>query len=85
MADFQTSTHRTKWIFTPQELVGFFCFLIGLIFLVLCLIAENLKQEKEKQKLLGNLCDIVVVCLPFFSFRLAMKWEKKTVEKKWIF
>lgn len=22
MADFQTSTHRAKWIFTPQELVG---------------------------------------------------------------
>jgi hypothetical protein len=90
MADFITSTHRKKWILSPQDLVGFFRFYAPTLWfslwrsLPLCYIL----QISVKEFMLQNISDKsvialeLVLCIRFWTSFFAMR-ERRGRGEKW--
>jgi len=90
MADFITSTHRKKWILSPQDLVGFFRFYAPTFWfslwrsLPICYIL----QISVKEFMLQNISDKsvialeLVLCIRFWTSFFAMR-ERRGRGEKW--
>jgi hypothetical protein len=90
MADFITSTHRKKWILSPQDLVGFSGFYAPKVWfslwrsLPICYIL----RISVKEFMLQNICDKsvialeLVLCIRFWTSFFAMR-ERRGREEKW--
>jgi hypothetical protein len=90
MADFITSTHRKKWILSPQDLVGLSGFYAPKVWFSLwrslpicCILRISVKEF-----MLQNICDKsvialeLVLCIRLWTSFFAMR-ERRGREEKW--